>query len=274
MMKQNRYTNSGGGVFMELKTTFSILPNTIVYWENNHATRGGAIYVSDASPLSYCTPLTPYIPQQECFFQLPGQNLSSINVQLIFTNNSADDAGSVLYGGAIDHCKLTHGLDSYSSGKVFDMLVHNNDTDHNTTSNISSDPLQVCLCEKNLPKCSMSQYELPHVVYPGETFQVSVVTVGQRNGTVPSTVISTLSSVQNEDGTNLLGSQYLQQANNTCTTLNYTLLSQSNFVDIWLHTEGSSCSKFGDLGTLCISVFINQTCPPGFNISKSQKSCV
>ena len=43
----------------------------------------------------------------------------------------------------------------------------------------SSDPLQVCLCEKNLPKCSMSQYELPHVVYPGETFQVSVVTVGQ-----------------------------------------------------------------------------------------------
>ena len=87
-------------------------------------------------------------------------------------------------------------------------------------------------------------------------------------------MISTSSSVQNEDGTNLLGSQYLQQANNTCTTLNYTLLSQSNFVDIWLHTEGSSCSKFGDLGTLCISVFINQACPPGFNISKSQKSCV
>ena len=62
VMKQNKYTNSGGGVFIDLKTTLSILPNTTVYWENNHATRGGAIYVSDASPLSYCTPLTPYIP--------------------------------------------------------------------------------------------------------------------------------------------------------------------------------------------------------------------
>ena len=273
-MTQNKFTNHGGGLFMELKTTLSILPNTTVYWENNHATRGGAIYVADTSPLSYCTPLTPYIPQEECFFQLPGQNLSSINVQLIFINNSADDAGSVLYGGAIDHCKLSHGPDLYSSGKVFDMLVHNNDTDYNTTSNISSDPLQICLCEDNLPKCSMTQYELRHVKYPGETFQFSVVAVGQRNGPVPSTVISTLNSIQNPDGTNLLGYQYLQQANNTCTKLNYTLLSLSSFVDIWLHAEGSSCSKFGDLGTLCISVFINQICPPGFNISGSQKSCV
>ena len=31
------------------------LYNTIVYWENNHATFGGAIYVHNVSPLSYCT---------------------------------------------------------------------------------------------------------------------------------------------------------------------------------------------------------------------------
>ena len=62
-------------------------------------------------------------------FQLLGQNLSNgIDVKLVFKNNSADDAGNVLHGGTIDNCKLTHGLDLYSSGKVFDMLVHNNDT--------------------------------------------------------------------------------------------------------------------------------------------------
>ena len=135
------YTN-GGGVYLGFKSTFSILPHTTVYWENNHASRGGAIYVADISPLSYCTSIAP---QEECFFQLPGQNLSSgIDVRLVFKDNSAQIAGSVLFGGTIDNCKLTHGLDSYSSGKVFDMLVHNNDTDYNTTSNISSDPLLIC----------------------------------------------------------------------------------------------------------------------------------
>ena len=68
--------------------------------------------------------------QKKCAsFQLPGQNLSSsIDVKLIFKNNFADDAGSVLYGGVIDNCKLTHGLDSYSSGEVFDMIVYDYDS--------------------------------------------------------------------------------------------------------------------------------------------------
>ena len=56
--------------------------------------------------------------EDECFFQLPGQNLSNgIDAQFIFKDNSADRAGSVLYGGAIDNCKLT-GLESYSSGEL------------------------------------------------------------------------------------------------------------------------------------------------------------
>jgi len=160
----NEY-NSGGGVFMGLKSTFSILSNTTMYWENNHASLGGAIYVTDVSPASYCTSLGSYRPKQECFFQLPGQNLSiGIDVRLVFKNNSANAAGSVLYGGAIDHCKLIHSLDSHSSGEVFDMIVHNNDSDYNTTSNISSDPFQICPCENSLPNCSEDVYTFPREV--------------------------------------------------------------------------------------------------------------
>ena len=87
----------------------------------------------------YCPQIARHIPNKECFLQLPGQNLSrGTDVQLVSKNNSADDAGSVLYGGAIDNCKLT-GLDSYSSGEVFDMIVHIEDgNDYNTTSKISS----------------------------------------------------------------------------------------------------------------------------------------
>ena len=263
----------GGGLYVGLKTAFSILPSTTVYWKDNHASFGGAIHVKQSNPFVYCQ-ADICTEQEKCFFQLPGQNLSNAtNVRLVFQNNSADAAGSVLYGGAIDNCKLTNGLDSYSSGKVFDMIVHNNDTDYNTTSNISSDPLRICLCENNHPDCSKYRYDVPHKVYPGETFQVSVVVVGQRNGTVPSGVISTIDNIQ-YPRTNLQGSQYLQQANNTCTKLNYTLLTLIQSVVIKLHAEGSPCTKLGDIYTLDISVDINQTCPPAFSVSISTKSCV
>ena len=260
----------GGGVFMGLTSTFSMLPSTTVYWENNHAGLGGAIYVKDLIPASYCTSGGPrYVP---CFFQLPGQNLSNgIDVQLDFKNNFADIAGSVLYGGSIDNCKLTPGLDSYGSSKVFDMIFHNNDTDYDTTSNISSDPLRICYCKNNLPDCSGSRYIFPRTVYPGETFQVSVAAVGQRNGMVSGTVRSSIDQRQ-YPGTNLQGSQYLQQTSSTCTELNYTVLSRAQIqrVDMELLAEGSPCSNF----FLEISAHLFQTCPPGFNISESDKSCV
>ena len=64
----NACGNGGGGLYMGLKSTFSILPNTSVYWENNHASLGEAIYVQDASPISYCTLVAQYVPKEECFF--------------------------------------------------------------------------------------------------------------------------------------------------------------------------------------------------------------
>ena len=255
--------SSGGGVHLSYNSTFLISPNTTVYWDNNHALSGGAIYVDDsANPFIYCTQVEKCAPN-ECFFQLPGQNLSSgLNVQLVFKNNSADDAGGVLYGGAVDNCRLTHGLDLYSSGEVFDMVVHIEDD--NTTSSISSEPFRICQCENNLPNCRKSC--VPKTVYPGETFTVSVVAVGQRNGTVAAEIIS-----MTESDATLLSSQYTQQASNKCTTLNYTVFSLSDFVLLQLYAN-FPCSTFGY--ALNISLTINQTCPPGFKISESTRSCV
>ena len=252
----------GGGVNLVHNSKFSILPNTTVYWENNQAYLGGAIYVDDSSnPFIYCTQIEKCTPN-DCFFQLPGQNLSTgLDVQLVFKNNSADDAGGVLYGGAIDNCRLT-GLASYSSGEVFDMLAHVEDG--NTTSSISSDAFRICPCENNLPNCHKSC--VPNTVYPGETFPVSVVAVGQRNGTVAAKIISMIDS-----GATLLSSQYTQQANNTCTTLDYTVFSLSHSAILHLYA-GGLCSTFSY--ALNVTLTINQTCPPGFNISRPERSCV
>ena len=180
----------GGAMYLAISSLF-ILPYTTVHWENNHANLGGAVYVSDINPSIYCTGIIgseQFIPKKKCFFQLPrpGQNLSG--VQLVLKNNFAESAGSALYGGAIDNCEL-NGVNKYSSGEVFDMLIINNDPDNNT-SNISSDPIKICLCKNNLPKCWSVRVPYLHRVYPGETFQISVVAVGQRNGPVSSTVRS------------------------------------------------------------------------------------
>ena len=264
----------GGALYLFIKSTFSILPNTTVSWESNHASLGGAICVSDVNTLVYCTQAI-YIPREECFFQLPGQNLSSgLNIQLIFKNNSADDAGSVLYGGAIDDkCKLT-GLNTYKSGKVFDMLLHNSDGNYRTISKISSDPFHICRCKNNVPDCSRSQYFIPRSVYPGETFQISLIAVGQRKGTVSSIVRSTVKtdSITDSHSVNLLDYQYLQQAHNACTKLNYTVISLSWKVQIQLHPEGSPCLRGSWI--FWVKLNLNQTCPPGFNISESARSCV
>ena len=266
-------SGSGGGVYL-YNSTVSILSNTTVYWENNNATLGGAIYIRDGSPLSYCTSVATCIPKEECFFQLPGLNFSNdIDVQLVFKNNSAA-AGSVLFGGAIDNCKLTHGLDSYHSGEVFDMLVHIDD--HNSNSRISSIPFGICQCENNHTDCSYPYNG--HSIYPGETFTVSVVAFGQRNGIVPATIRSQIvldspfqPSFPSEGGT-LQGFQYLQKANNTCTTLDYTVLSQGVFVEVELYADGP-CSTFVD-NILTLHLHINRPCPPGFDISEQSDSCV
>ena len=270
----NRNTQ-GGAIILRVRSILFLLPNTTVCWENNHARLGGAIYVVDANPLVYCTQIATVIPREQCFFQLPGQNLSNgIDVQLVFKNNSADDAGSVLYGGAIDNCKLT-GLESSNSSEVFDMLFHiKDDTNYKTTSIISSEPLHICPCKDDLPDCSGSRYyTVPNLVYPGETFHISVVAVGQRDGAVPSTVRGRAINYIDSYPANILDHQYLQQTKNTCTKLNYTVFSLFPSVDIELYPEGSPCSRFNGY-IHGISVHLNYTCPPGFSILKSAKSCV
>ena len=270
------YTDDhGGAIYLSIGSAFSILLHTTVCCENNLE---GAIYVSYVNALIYCPRIARNIPNKECFFQLPGQNLSrGIDVRLAFKNNYADDAGSVLYGGAIDNCKLT-GLNSYSSGEVFNMIVHIEDGNYyNTTSKISSDPLRICPCKNNLPDCSRSwdyraTVPYPHTVYPGETFQISVVAAGQRNGTVSSTIRSTVRTniITDICPVNLLDYQYLQQTNKTCTKLNYTVFLLSQKVRILLHPESSPCSS----GSIYFLVKLNQTCPPGFCNSESARSCI
>ena len=127
---------------------------------------------------------------------------------------------------------------------------------HNTTSSISSDPFPVCLCKNNSPNCSKPNKTLS--VYPGETFHISVVSCyWQGNETIPALVRSCTNSGW------LLSSQYIQQTNRTCSTFSYSVFSQEDVSQIELYQH-----------LLVFELNVNQTCPPGFDISQEKSSCV
>ena len=150
---------------------------------------------------------------------------------------------------------------TYNSGKVFDKVVHY-EAD-NTTSSISSDPFLICLCNLNThPNCNQSMKILS--VYPGETFQLSVVTVGQRDGVVPSAVRS------HTDKGRLASSQYIQQTTKMCIKLNYTVFSQED-VSLEFYPEGP-CSTVSE--KLLLKLSIHQSCPLGFRLDNSSMSCI
>ena len=165
----------GGALALQNGGTVTLGSHSITAFTRNHAHQldyGGALYVTNIPEKE--TYLKQFIP---CFFhaQLVSHNrLQFLLPSLLFHNNTADIAGSSIYGGWVDICKGT--------GPIFDTIFHFGD-DSLQLSAVSSNPTRVCLCTNNLPDCSiMSQ---PTLV---RHFKYRAVAVGQRFGTIPFTV--------------------------------------------------------------------------------------
>jgi len=132
----------GGGEY--LVNSFNLLSqSSFVTMENNNASEyGGAVYVEDSDPISYCFPKS--LNLERCVFQVDGllqisynniDRLFSIfvdpasihkflqlneptvhaitellNISIHFYNNHAQKAGSAVYGGSIDSCAIDLGI--------------------------------------------------------------------------------------------------------------------------------------------------------------------
>ena len=116
----------------------------------------------------------------------------------------------MLFGGAVDNCELT-GLDTYNSGKVFDMLVQMIQPQAFLLTHFAYVYVKTTI-----------QTTIIQSRHSGETFQVSVAAVGQRSGIVPAAVGSRM------DRGRLSTSQYVQQTTKTCTMLTYTVFSKED----------------------------------------------
>ena len=163
-----------------------------------------------------------------CFYQIDGMNTANpinfdpakLNIQIRFENNTANIAGSALYGGDVDFCEFIQVVRSNYFNSIF--MVNNTDDD---PSAVSSDPYRVCYCSGSKPQCgSLHLLQLRSVyAYPGALFQFEAVVVGQKNGMVPGNVYAHYDSNTAGLFGHLQDSQ--STAGNSCTSLNYTVFS-------------------------------------------------
>ena len=230
---------------------FYLMPHTHIQIDNNHAKRGGGIYVEDDNVATTIS----------CFFQQLDLQYPHINAVITLVNNTADEAGSAVYGGKIDKCLF------YTNNQL--IMVHGNTvftiifriiSIPSAESQVSSNPIKVHVCKH--------KDHFQSGVYPGQVFKIPVVLHGQRNGSVPGIVCGEL--VNKSRGARFASLQDTQTTGYSCTNLTYTIFSIENYEQILLRVDGIIFNEEKS------HILINMTllpCPPGFQLSSLTAQC-
>ncbi len=125
---------------------------------------------------------------------------------------------------------------------------------------MTSDIEQLCFCVDEVPNCGLKQLG-PMNTYPGLKLQVSVVAVGQLNGTNPGIVLSNC----NNNLSKIAPSESIQQIGVDCTHLNYTIHSfESTQFEIILSINLANGKTISDKAV----VVTTRKCPRGFELNE------
>ena len=283
---------NGGGLLLADDSKFYLRPNTTITFTNNFAQKkGGAIQVASNNLLSHCVEATcGFLIESECFFQIQTErrynfttNVTEIpelhNVGIYFHNNTALEAGAMLYGGSVDNCSLSlinpQRLVKYfqlyecpNSGEVYNYITSVDEQ----SQDISSDPLYICSCEGGEPDCSASS--IAKSVYPGGTIEVAIIAYGQRSGPTPAVV----QMITPGDEMTIKETEKTQNITNRCTSLDYTVQTRIEGSDYEMTLYVGPCaakertvsSRPTNVIKVLVTIF---ECPPGFELSDYELLC-
>ena len=255
----NNTGNRGGG--LSLKSSYILLEtSTNLQFLNNHAKQvGGAIYVEQDSLNSPC------FIQPATQTDVPDTNST---VAIRCANNTAVEAGSDLYGGYINlSCGGYINL-HYGGYLTFQTIIaHEGEMG---PSIISSDPIGTCFCKDSKPNCNTSVHNLE--AYPGDIFNVSIVVVGQWDGTVPGVVHAVITDNGVANQHSLPALQQSQSVGGNCTNLTYSVFSASEDETIQLTVDNPTLSLLLLKPPNVIKVKLLR-CPLGFSLHRSPAKC-
>ena len=205
------YNNSGpnGGalsLYSESRLHFnaSSFSSIALYFNNNVAQLGGAIYVDDSRYRNI-----------ESIIQL---HCEPENVRLTFGNNNvASLSGNQIYGGWIDwFMNETTNIPENETDMVNNKLIEF-ENQSRTQDLVSSHPIRICLCINNDIDCNISDYNM--TIY-GKALTLELVGVGQRYTPIISHVEANLSK------SGIYSMLMILQS--ACTKINYRIDSQND----------------------------------------------
>ena len=279
---QQNLAKYGGGAYLEVYSKFHFTPliqlntsqdmrlNTLAKFINNTANYGGAIFVADNTSIGTClgsmmkTVTVTVASQSECFFQVTKIRTIQYTLEqaFYFEGNYAAISGSHLYGGLLDRCTTNTFQKKHTP---YSSISKYSD---NFLEHTSSDPVRVCLCNKDVPICGHKSD--PQKVVKGEKFSLNIAVIDQVSHVMNATVNAYLS----DKSSHLAHGQYTQTVGATCARLSYTITSTNDYEELVLYAQGP-CS---DLGISPLKLTIEFTpcyCPVGFEELKTIRNrCV
>ena len=263
---QNSAQWGGAVAFSNIGTSSKLQltePLTASFTKNSATLGGGAIFFQDnISVHQLCIDGT--ITSTDCFIELS----SGVNIRLNFDNNNAT-TGRIFYGGYLDTCTpLVSGMYSYGE-RLLDTVVSISNVHVNASnpkedvSNISSDPIQVCICKIDSLECNHIEMETVR----GQEFTLQAVIVGQSDKKVyPSAARISLSN-----GVQISATQRIQNTGKECTNISYSLFAESDTTVVTLFPDNGPCSDIGIARTIISVKFC--PCPKGFIQNSSECVC-
>ena len=262
----------GGGIYFEVNSKLQTKKNVPSFSGNtfnftgNLANIGGAMYVADDANIRACSSNTECFFQTLALYKLSNGNLSIVDI--VFSDNTATEQGSNLFGGLLDRCipslfaEVYRNQDIRYNGVTYLQSISNIELD-----SIGSQPVRVCFCNSQYEQdCS---YQPPTIrVRKGKAFNVSLVAVDQVNHTIDANITISLSSSEGRLGED----QQTQSVETVCTNLTFSVFSPQDKETINLYPDGPCESAI--LSTSHVDVkFLDCTCPVGFEqLSNSQSS--
>ena len=245
--------NYGGGIVLCDNSILYLQNNVTLNISYNKASKfGGGIYAEFD-----CTQAIP-----PCFYQFDNRS----NKRIIMEQNQAM-SGSEVYGGSVEYCYYFGHFSTENNTAIFFELFHFPHHQPNETSYIASSPQRACFCSESsdgylVQNCSANNTVVE--IYPGSTFEVGLVIVGQRNGTVPGIVVAT--NVVKENYTHSIPTS-------SCTNVTYAPCSEIACSD----TERGSIFftvQDTDRGDRHNSLHKNlKKCPLGFHLQNLSCEC-
>ena len=264
--------STGGGIaFFEQSKLILLNKSTQVHFIENHAQKfGGALFVYDNDYIVRTGLFRVYYSD---FFKSYNSSLASVT----FSNNTAELSGTALYGGWIDALSFPAST------------FHNIQNSVKDFSLVFSDAIRICMCIHSIPRCESEFSHITISTIPGQTYTTQVVAVGQRFGTVVSTVHAQLTTIsdQFEHTSELAQKEYVQELGTECTEISLTVMSLRKMEQLKL-TPVNYNSYAVDILKIALNqsrmsdkllfeqfeiTFLLQECPWGFYLDNSLKQC-